>query len=97
MFTFDDLKNLLDARPFQPFRLFLSDGGHVDVLSRELVILGKRFAVVGILDPDTNDKAVDRYTTVWYLHVARHEMLKPGQPPLPPPGGPMGTPLPTPA
>jgi hypothetical protein len=96
MFTLSDLRNLLDTRPFQPFRLFLSDGGHVDVVSREVVIPGKRFAVVGILDPDTTDKAIDRYTTVWYLHVTRHEMLIPGQPPLTPPG-PSETAFPTPA
>ncbi|MFO0967195.1 MAG: hypothetical protein U0793_16650 [Gemmataceae bacterium] len=94
MFTYGDLRNLLDARPFQPFRLFLSDGGHVDILSPEVVLAGKRFAVVGILDADTRDKAIDRYTTVWYLHVTRHEMLRPGQPPLMPPG-PMGEPAPT--
>lgn len=86
MFTLNDLLNLLEARPFQPFRLYLSDGGHVDILSRELVMPGKRFAVVGILDRETAGKAIDRYTTIWYLHVTRHEMLLPGQPPMVGPG-----------
>ena len=86
MFTFNDLSQLLDARPFQPFRLFISDGGHVDIVSRELVLLGKRFAVIGILDPKTTGKAIDRWTVVWYLHITRHEMLNPGQPPMTPPG-----------
>jgi hypothetical protein len=95
MFTHRDLRALLDARPFIPFRLYLSDGGSVDVLSREVVIVGNRFAVVGILDPSTHGQPVDRYVTIWYLHVARHEMLSAGAPPLPPSDGP--APAPTPA
>jgi hypothetical protein len=97
LFTLDDLRNLLNAQPFVPFRLWLSDGGHVDVPSRELVMPGRRFALVGLLDPQTNDTAFDRYVTIWYLHVARHEMLSAGAPPFSPPSGPDQTPSPTPA
>jgi hypothetical protein len=88
MFTFDDLRTLLSTRPFVPFRLHLSDGSTVDVPSRELVFPGRRFAIIGLLDPDVKDTVFDRYTTVWYLHVTRHEMLSAGQPPFgsPPPG-----------
>jgi hypothetical protein len=95
MFTLRDFRRLLDAAPFQPFRLFLSDGGHVDIISRELVAAGKSFAVIGILDPDTADQGFDRYTIVWYLHVTRYEMLRPGQPPMAP-QGPADTLSPTP-
>lgn len=38
MFALSDMQALLNARPFVPFRLWLSDGGHVDVLSREFVL-----------------------------------------------------------
>jgi hypothetical protein len=85
MITLDDLRALLNAQPFVPFRLWLSDGGFVDVPSRELVFLGKRFAIVGFLDANAADTVFDRYTTVWYLHVTRHEMLNPGTPPFAPP------------
>jgi len=55
--------------------------------SRELVLPGRRFAIVGILDPDAKNSSFDRYVTVWYMHVTRHEMLTPGAPPFtqPPP------------
>jgi hypothetical protein len=43
MITLDDLRALLKAQPFVPFRLWLSDGGFVDVPSREFVMAGKRF------------------------------------------------------
>jgi hypothetical protein len=61
MFTVDDLRTLLNARPFAPFRLWMSDGGHVDVRSPELVLPGRRYAIVGLLDPNAIEEAYDRH------------------------------------
>ena len=93
MFTPADMRALLQARPFVPFRLWLSDGGFVDVRSPEVVIQGKRFAVVGLLDADAKDTLIDRWATVWYLHVSRFEMLQPGAPPFTAPPGQSETPI----
>jgi hypothetical protein len=93
----NDLRALLNARPFVPFRLWLRDGAFVDVKSREVVLPGRHFALVGLLDPKATDTVFDRYMTVWYLHVTRHEMLGPGTPPFSPPTGPAESPLPAPA
>lgn len=82
MFTAPDMIALLDTRPFVPFRLHLSDGGHVDVPSREMVLPGRNFAVIGILDPNLSNTLASRWTTVWYMHVTRTEMLNPGAPPF---------------
>jgi hypothetical protein len=82
MFNLAAMYALVNAKPFVPFRLHLSDGGSVVVRSRELVLVGKQFAVIGLLDPGNNDLAADLWTTVWYLHVTRHEMLQPSQPPF---------------
>jgi hypothetical protein len=97
MFTANAMLDLLNAQPFGPFRFHLSDGGTVDVPSREMVIPGRNFAVVGILDPSRSETLASRWVTVWYLHVSRVEMLTPGAPPFaaPPPAG-SGTPSPTP-
>jgi hypothetical protein len=86
MFTLDDMRNLLSSRPFVPFRLWMSDGGYVDVRSPEVVLPLRRFALVGLLDPEATDTALDRYVTVWYMHVTRHEMHTPGAPLFSPPG-----------
>jgi hypothetical protein len=94
MFTFGDMIALIKARPFVPFRLWLSDGGFVDVRSPEVVMPLKRFALIGLLDAHTTDNTADRYATVWYLHVARHEMLQPGAPPFSTPPGRPETPIP---
>jgi hypothetical protein len=95
MFTADDLRSLWNATPFVPFRLVLSDGEAVEVRSREVVIPGRRFAVIGLLDPDATDTLIDRWTTVWYMHVTRAEHLLAGQPPFTRPPGPAESPTPS--
>lgn len=80
MLTQGDLQNLLRARPFTAFRLHTSDGGRVDVLSPESVVAGRRSAIVCIMEGDS-----DRWQLVYYLHVARAELLVPGPPPFSPP------------
>jgi hypothetical protein len=96
LITQEFMRSLLTARPFVPFRIWLSDGGYVDVPTPEVVLVGRHFAVIGLLDPAATDTAIDRYTTVWYLHVTRHEMLSPGQPPFSPPPGSSESPSPAP-
>jgi hypothetical protein len=95
MFTLDQLRALLSARPFVPFRLLRSDGGSVDVPSPELVFPGRQMAVIGLLDPNTTDTIWDRFVIVWYMHITGVEMLGSGAPPFSPPPGP--SPAPTPA
>jgi hypothetical protein len=34
------------------------------------------------LDPGQNDTEFDRWTTAWYMHVTRVEMIHPGRPPF---------------
>lgn len=89
MFTANAMTALLEARPFVPFRLHLSDGRSVPVPSREMVLPGRNFAVVGIPDPRSAENLADVWTTVWYMHVTGTEMLAPGAPPFtaPPPAG----------
>ncbi|HEY7152721.1 MAG TPA: hypothetical protein VH575_02070 [Gemmataceae bacterium] len=96
MFTLDNMRALLNARPFVPFRLLRSDGGSVEVKSPEVVAPGRQLAVIGLLDPDTTDTAFDRFVILWYMHVTSVEMLGPGSAPFspPPPTGPSESPAP---
>jgi hypothetical protein len=96
MFTANDFRTLLNAQPFVPFRLVLSDGGSVDVLSREVVSLGRHFAVIGLLDPNATDTFFERWTVVWYMHVTRAELLAIGRPPFASPPGASEAPSPAP-
>lgn len=95
MFTLNDLQRLLRVKPFVPFRLWLSDGGHINVRSPEQVMLLRRYAIIGLLDPNTLEEAYDRHMVVWYMHVTRCEELTPGASPLAPSDEPpSGTPTP---
>lgn len=95
IFNLAYMQFLLKARPFVPFRLVMSDGGTVDVKTPEVVLTGKHFAIVGMLDPKATGTVIDRWTTVWYMHVSRVEQLIPGAPPLFPPQGSTESPTPS--
>ena len=97
MFNLDAMRALVNARPFVPFRLWMSDGGNVDVRSPELVLADRPFALIAQLDPEAADQSFDRYRTVWYMHVTRNEMLSAGAPPFTSPPSSTETPSPTPA
>ena len=95
MFTLDHMRALLSTRPFVPFRLWLSDGGHVDIRSAEQVMPLRHYALIGLLDPNALEESYDRHATIWYMHVTRHEALRPGAAPFTPPSEPpSGTPTP---
>src|SRR5262245_28320512 len=82
MFTHDDRGRVLIEQPFIPFRVFLSDGRGIDVRSRKVVLPSRRFAIVGLPDPDATDTLFERWTVFWYLHVRGVEFLAPGAPPF---------------
>ncbi len=86
MFTYKDLRALLKASPFVPFRLHLSEGNYVDVKHPEFVLPGGRYAVIGLVDPAKPEAPIDRHVTIFYLHVNRIETLMPS----PFPGGSSG-------
>jgi hypothetical protein len=95
MFTLDQLRTLLKARPFVPFRLRRSDGESVEVKSPEQVLPLRQMAVIGLLDPAATDTAGDRFEILWYMHVTSVETLAPGETPFASPGEPpSGTPAP---
>lgn len=82
MFTQDDIRTLLRAKPFVPFRLWMSDGGYVNVYSAEQVWLFRRYAIIGLLDPNALGEPFDRHMVVGYMHITRCEELKPGASPF---------------
>jgi hypothetical protein len=64
----------MDIRPFEPFRLFLTDGTTFDVRHPELFMLGRRSVVVGFA-AKPEQKHFDRWTTIDLLHIMRTEPL----------------------
>jgi hypothetical protein len=68
----EDLQRRLRTRPFEPFRLFLSDGATYEIRHPELVMLGRRSLVLGIVN-DPSETLYDRTIDIDLLHIVRTE------------------------
>ena len=71
----ETLYKQLRRQPFEPFRIHLTDGTTYEVRHPELVMVGRRSAVVGVSDSDEQPPFYDRQTTVALVHIVRLEPL----------------------
>jgi hypothetical protein len=71
----EELLAALRERPFQPFRMTLTDGRSLDVRLPEMVLAGRRSAVVGLPAPGDTEPLYDRRITVDLLHIVSLEPL----------------------
>ncbi len=69
----DDVLHLLRARPFQPFRISLSDGKQYDVRHPEMAIVSRSTVLVGIPGPQGPDGPVEQIVTCALIHITRME------------------------
>lgn len=67
-----DIRSLLQARPFRPFRIVTTDGTIYEVLHPELVMLGLGSCIIGYPSPQM-PWAYDRYDIVSLRHIIRLE------------------------
>jgi len=70
----EDFRDLLDARPFVPFRIHMSDGKTYDIQHPELLFVLRSRIIIGI-PPDQNGGIPDRVEHCSLLHVVRVEEL----------------------
>ena len=68
MFSHEDVKERLRGRPFRPVRIVVSTGQVYDVSHPDLVLVGKRFLMIGLPAADDPEVA-DRVTHVALNHV----------------------------
>jgi hypothetical protein len=71
----DDVLQLLRARPFQPFRISLSDGQQYEVCHPEIAVVSRTTVLVGIPGPRGPDGPVERVVTCAIIHITRMEAL----------------------
>lgn len=76
----EDVWKLLRQRPFEPFRLFVSDGAVYEIWHPEIVAVERTTALIGTSAVGRKG-ILGRYDTVALLHITRFEPL-----PLPAPG-----------
>ncbi len=73
MITAKHLRELLQAKPFRPFRILMSDGGRYDITHHDMAWVTRNTVEVGInLDAEGFAEYVSRCSI---LHIARLEDL----------------------
>jgi hypothetical protein len=72
---FDDVEKKLRQRPFEAFRLHLTDDTAYEVRHPELMLLGRRMAVVG-LTTDPNQTFFDRTMDIDLFYIVRIEPIE---------------------
>ena len=71
--TAKQIRELLEAKPFRPFRICMSDGTHYDIINHDMAFVMKNTVEVGLnLDPDGFAEYAARCAI---LHIARLEDL----------------------
>jgi hypothetical protein len=78
--TQEELHDAARRHPFQPFRLVLTTGEKFDIRHPDLIMVGRRSAMIGLTN-DPNGTAYDRSIKVDLLHVVGIEELPVSPPP----------------
>jgi hypothetical protein len=81
----EELRDALRQQPFEPFRLVMTDGIGYEIPHPDLLMVGRRTAVVGVAG-QPGQTFYERTVKVDLLHVIRIEPLQAAS--SPPPNGP---------
>lgn len=71
----EDLLNHLRKRPFQPFRVTLTDGRTYDIPHPELAMVGRSSVAIGQMRAQEEEPIYDRMVTVSLLHIMQIEPI----------------------
>jgi hypothetical protein len=72
----DDIINFLHRRPFEPFRIHLTDGTTYEVRHPEFVLVGRATTHVYFPVPDMPPPRFEKYEVVSLLHITRLEPME---------------------
>ena len=71
MITAVQIRELMRARPFRPFRIHLSDGSHYDITNHDMAFVGRNTVEIGLnLDPEG---FAEYFARCSILHITRLE------------------------
>jgi hypothetical protein len=76
-----DVQDFVQRKPFEPFRITLTDGRTYDVHHPELAMVGHRTVAVGLPKSSGPQLIYDRLVTVSFLHIMQIEPLPPDESP----------------
>jgi hypothetical protein len=72
--TQEDVQEVARRQPFEPFRVILTTGATYDIRHPDLIMVGRRAAIIGITN-DPGGTAFDRTVKVDLFHVVGIEEL----------------------
>jgi len=73
--TPEELYHKLHKRPFEPFRIYLTDGRVFDIRYPELNMVGVTYMIIGVPEPNDPDPVADHFIKVHLSHFDRIEPL----------------------
>ncbi len=71
-----DMLEMLRQRPFQPFRIHVTDGTVYEIRHPEMMVVGRTRALVFFPPEGMALPAIDRYEAVALLHITRLEPVE---------------------
>lgn len=77
----EEIYTFLHRRPFQSFRLTLTDGRSYEVHHPELAMVGRSSMTIGLARPGELEPIYDRLVTVSLLHIMQLEPIESSTPP----------------
>ena len=74
MIRLEDVRELIDKRPFEPFRICMTDGRAYDITLPELCLPGRTKVHVAVPDPKAR-RLIMRVDQCARVHIVRFEPL----------------------
>lgn len=71
----EDILRFLRARPFEPFRIYMSDGSTFDIKHPELALVERSTVLVGVPGPQGPDGPLERTVFCALMHITRAEKV----------------------
>ncbi len=71
----EDILEFLRAKPFEPFRIHMSDGSAFDIRHPELALVERSKVIVGVPGPKGPDGPVERSVFCALMHITRAEKV----------------------
>jgi hypothetical protein len=76
-----DLLQMLRRQPFQPFRVYVTDGSSYDVRHPYLCMAGARSVLIGLPADSSTEPVYDRYVNIDLVHITHLEPVQPAAQP----------------
>ena len=73
--NYHELREWVDAEPFQPFRLYTTDGRSFDITSPNMIWPGRHTVLIGLPDNPAEPDVPARHITLAMLHIVSAEPI----------------------